>query len=122
MNNMNERRKYSLRPESVNLVYFAVYNQENILVQQGMGKTLNISEGGILLETYEKISEQGSIYLSLGFKDETVDVKAEIAHMKVKKENIYHTGLSFSDVSEKKDKIKKYIKIFNEQKVGADNV
>jgi len=119
--NMHERRKYAFRPESVNLVYFAVYNQENILIQQGMGKTLNISEGGILLETYEKISLQEIIYLSLGLKDETVEVKAEIAHMAVKKDNIYHTGFSFSDLSEKKDKIRKYIKIFNDQKTGECN-
>lgn len=80
----NERREYPKRPPSVNLVYFAVYNSNNFLKQQGMGKTINISEGGILLETYEKVIKDEKIFLSLGLKDETVDIEAQIAHESIR--------------------------------------
>ncbi|MGE4519364.1 MAG: PilZ domain-containing protein [Desulfobacteraceae bacterium] len=109
----DERREYPKRPKSVNLVYFAVYDSRKILKQQGMGKTLNISEGGILLETYERILDDGLIFLSLGLKDETVDIEAKIAHFSGRGDSIYHTGLSFViDSQEKTESIKKYIDLF----------
>jgi hypothetical protein len=109
----NERREYPKRPNSVNLVYFGVFDEKKMLKQQGMGKTLNISEGGILLETYERILDDGVIFLSLGLKDETIDVEAKIAHFSGRGNGIYHTGLSFvADSDEKIEYIKKYIKLF----------
>eukprot|EP00831_Metopus_contortus_P007660 TRINITY_DN12922_c0_g1_i2.p3 TRINITY_DN12922_c0_g1~~TRINITY_DN12922_c0_g1_i2.p3 ORF type:complete len:119 (-),score=18.13 TRINITY_DN12922_c0_g1_i2:345-701(-) len=109
----NERREYPKRPESVNLVYFAVLNPPDKLRQQGMGKTLNTSEGGILLETYDKIADEGTIVLTLGLRDETVDVEAKIAHLSVVENGTFHTGLSF--IIEKPlqlDRIKQYIDLF----------
>ncbi|MDY0359974.1 MAG: PilZ domain-containing protein [Desulforegulaceae bacterium] len=109
----NERREYPKRPQSVNLVYFAVYNSNNFLKQQGMGKTINISEGGILLETYESVLQDDKIFLSLGLKDETVDIEAKIIHESIKENGIYHTGFSFVIESEKQsESIKKYIELF----------
>jgi len=109
----DERREYPKRPESVNLVYFAVFDSKKMLKQQGMGKTLNISEGGILLETYERILDDGVIFLSLGLKNETVDIEAGIAHFSGIGNGIYHTGLSFViDSSEKIESIKEYISLF----------
>ncbi|MCB9481527.1 MAG: PilZ domain-containing protein [Desulfobacteraceae bacterium] len=109
----NERREYPKRPESVNLVYFAVFNDLDKLRQQGMGKTLNISEGGILLETYEKIADEGTIVLTLGLRDETVDIQAKTAHLSELENGIFHTGLSFIIENPLQlDRIKQYILLF----------
>jgi len=109
----NERRENPKRSGSVNLVYFAVYNLTNFLKQQGMGKTINISEGGILLETYEEVQKGEKIFLSLGLKDETIDIEAEIVHLSIKESGFYHTGFSFVIESyEQSESIKKYINLF----------
>ncbi len=108
-----ERRQYMYRPESLNLVYFAVFKPEKNISQQGMGRTLNISLGGILLETYKKISESGKIVLSLGFKDDTLEVEAEIAHCIQKDNGTFHTGLSFKNVDKNaSEQINRYINLF----------
>ncbi|MDY0132529.1 MAG: PilZ domain-containing protein [Desulforegulaceae bacterium] len=112
-----ERRKYPHRSESANLVYFAIFYPDKTLKQQGMGKTINISEGGILLETHEKLIDDQLISLSLGLNNETVDLEAKLVHFTKNKEGLYHSGLSFIiDSIKKTEAIKKYITIFEQMK------
>jgi len=111
-----ERREYPARPQSVNLVYFAVFDDTmSKLLQQGMGRTLNISTGGILLETYDRIFDSGKILITLGLKDDMVEVSADVVHSSNGENNTYNTGLSF-DIADQDIllKLKKYIKIFHE--------
>lgn len=112
-----ERRRWPARPKSINLVYFGIFSASgNNMMQQGMGRTLNISSGGILLETYDKILENEKIFLSLGLKDDMIEIEAEIAHSSKNKENgKYLTGFSFVvDNDCVKEKIQEHIKLFNE--------
>ena len=109
-----ERRSFPHRPKSVNLVYFAVYDDKNTKIQQGMGKTLNISQGGILLETRERIIDNGNLIVSLALKNEIVDLGARVAHFLSTAGGVFNTGLSFIEVdavSEKK--IEDYINLFD---------
>lgn len=113
-----ERRQDMYRPKSENLVYFAVFTPEKKTIQQGMGRTLNISQGGILLETYKKISESGKIVLSLGFKDEALDVEAEIVHCTEAGNGSFHMGLAFRNIDQNTlDKINRYIDFFESSDV-----
>ena len=85
------------------------------MIQQGMGRTLNISLGGILIETREKISKQGEISLGLGLGDETLEISADTAHFCKDLNGFFHTGLSFKKCDKGKEKkIEEYIKNFKE--------
>ena len=62
----NQRRKE--RIQSQNLLFLCVKDNDDI-IQQGMGKTLNVSESGIRLETNFSIDSKKTVILSIGFED-----------------------------------------------------
>jgi len=49
----SERRRY-IRPESLNLLDYIVVDEQGVQSEYSMGRTLNISIGGILMETHIK--------------------------------------------------------------------
>lgn len=76
--NSVERRK-SPRIDSINLSYVCLDKNEKVL-QQAMGRTLNISEGGFLLETHFEMKKSYTLIASLGLENDTVDIRGKVVH------------------------------------------
>jgi hypothetical protein len=108
---ISERRRY-IRVDSHNLVFLSLKDKEEI-IQQGMGRTLNVSEAGMRLETYFLIKPAQKIWLTIGFNDETVDIKGELVYyINGRKDN--HYGIKFLEMEpEALEILKKYILNFN---------
>ncbi|MDH3567028.1 MAG: PilZ domain-containing protein, partial [Desulfobacteraceae bacterium] len=73
----NERR-YHPRISALNLISYNCIDETEQIVAQGMGRTLNISEGGILLETHIPIDPKNTIALAIGLEDELIDIKGKV--------------------------------------------
>ena len=69
---VNEQRRHK-RIYSLNLSYLCV-NANNEVVRQGMGRTLNVSESGILLETLFPLAKQQLLSLAIGIEADLVDI------------------------------------------------
>lgn len=81
-----------------------------------MGRTLNISEGGILLETYGLIDPKGSISLTIALEEELMDIDGRIAFSKKKRDGKYETGVHFNKPDqEKRLFLKRYMAVFKER-------
>ena len=52
---MTLEKRIKPRADSHNILSYVCLDEENEIVEQGMGRTLNVSEGGILLETHDSI-------------------------------------------------------------------
>ena len=65
------KRKYQ-RIRSLNLSYICL-DENNNIVKQGMGRTLNISESGILLETHFPIESEYSVLLTIALKEDLLE-------------------------------------------------
>jgi hypothetical protein len=96
--NTNEKRR-NPRVDALNLFYICL-DEDNQVVKQGMGRTLNVSESGILLETYFPIEPEHTVVLSIGFKDWLVDVKGRPAHIRSTGPDLYEIGIEFLDLDE----------------------
>jgi PilZ domain len=96
--NTNEKRK-SPRVDALNLSYICL-DEDQQVIKQGMGRTLNVSESGILLETYFPIETAHTVVLSIGFKDCLVDVKGRPAHIRSTGPDVYEIGVEFLDLDE----------------------
>jgi hypothetical protein len=96
--NTNEKRR-NPRVDALNLFYICL-DDDNQVVKQGMGRTLNVSESGILLETYFPIEPEHTVVLSIGFKDWLVDVKGRPAHIRSTGPDLYEIGIEFLDLDE----------------------
>lgn len=106
-----EKRKH-IRIDSVNPSNVNIYSN-NILVREGEGKTLNISKGGVLLETPFPIEEDQKLGLTINLEKEFVYISGKVAHTNRQKDNSYWTGVEFFAIDETgQDILEKYIAIF----------
>ena len=108
---MTENKRGKERIQKLNLLYFCVKENGDI-IQQGMGRTMNISESGIRLETNFLIDSKKSVFLSIGIEDDIVNIKGKIVYYIEKNEN-FEFGIQFEDVDENAFVIlNQYINIF----------
>jgi hypothetical protein len=95
---MVEKRK-SPRIDSINLSYICLDKHNNVL-QQAMGRTLDISEGGFLIETHFPIEKDCTIEASIGLGDNTIDIKGKIAHCQSSGDGKYITGVEITSIED----------------------
>jgi len=109
-----EQRK-AVRINSLNLSYIGI-DENNVTVKQAMGRTLNVSENGILLETHFPIDSKQIVSLSLALEDDLIDMKGEVVYSRPGEDDKYETGVKFVEITEASQQIlKKYIQVFKKQ-------
>jgi hypothetical protein len=111
---INEKRQCP-RIQALNLISYSCIGESEQIESQGMGRTLNISEEGILLETYVPIDPKYSIALSIGLENELVNIKGQIIYSQPGNNEKFEAGIQFSETDESTIEIlRKYIKAFSE--------
>ena len=113
---MKETNRKHDRIESLNLLNYICMDEKGQKAVQGMGRTLNVSQGGILLETHVPIQLSHSILLTIGLEDELIDIKGKIVYCKSNVRNKYESGINFYEINETAQSVlNKYIIAFREQ-------
>lgn len=107
MTSENKRKHERIR--SLNLSYICLDEEENV-IKQGMGRTLNISESGILLETHFPIEPQHVVQLTISLEEDLLDLKGKPVHVNSREEGKYEIGIQFIDLDQPAcDLLKKFI-------------
>lgn len=115
-----ERRRHC-RVDAINLLNFSCFDDNDRMVEQGMGRTLNVSESGILLETDVPMDADCVVYVTIAFEDELMDVKGRVVRCKETADKTFEMGIEFIDLDEKRlHFIREYIKIFAASCKDAD--
>jgi len=115
---MTENNRKHLRIGSLNLLYFGVY-EKDVLIKQGIGRTLDVSESGIRLETHFPVDPKNIVQLSIGLKDDLVDIEGRAVHTVPGSSGKYEIGINFSRIKKASlEIVKKYIAAFMEGKNG----
>ena len=110
----NEKRK-SARISSLNLSYIQIGGKDDP-EKNAMGRTLNVSECGILLETHFPVKMNSDLLLSIGLGEEVLDIKGKVVHTAECKNDKYEMGVEFIDKYVTTQKVlKKFIKAFKEE-------
>ena len=106
------------RIRSLNLLSYVCVDENNDVLKQGMGRTLDVSEGGIQLETHVPIDSQCTVLLTIAVEDDLMtDINGRVVYSKAGKVGRFECGIEFEEGSEATLRIlKKYIKAFEEQK------
>jgi c-di-GMP-binding flagellar brake protein YcgR len=111
----NERRHHP-RISALNLISYNCIDETEQIVAQGMGRTLNISEGGILLETHTPIDPKNTIALAIGLEDDLINIKGKVVFSTSGKDEKFEAGIEFLEMQDSTFEIlKKFIKAFSEQ-------
>ena len=96
----DEKRKHQ-RVSTLNLFYYKCLDELDTPLGDGMGRTLDISEGGLLIETHDIISAKYIMMLAVGFEDELVDIKCEVVYSRAVENNMYESGVRFLEADER---------------------
>ena len=90
----SENKRKHERIQSLNLSYICIDEDENI-VKQGMGRTLNLSETGILLETHFPIELNHVVQLTISLEEDLLDIKGKPVHVRPRDQGKYEIGIQF---------------------------
>ena len=111
-----DKRKYP-RVETRNIVSYVCLDKEGNEIGEGMGETINISQGGILLKSSYPIEAEFILLMSIDLENNIMEIKGKIAHSKKDKSNKYETGISFLGTHDENiQAIKSFIKIYHSHK------
>lgn len=112
---MSEKRKHP-RIDSLNLLAYVCLNEKGEEMEHRMGRTLNVSEAGVLLETHIPVDPAHVMSLEIGLCEDMVEIPGKVAHSIEKQNGKYETGVEFYDVDDSVMKtLQKYIQAFRKQ-------
>jgi hypothetical protein len=111
-----ERRKHQ-RSDAQSLLYYICLDEDCENIQQGMGKTLNVSLDGILLETHIAIDPKHMVALTIGLEEQTVDIGGKVAHTAKSENGMFHTGIEFKNLDdESREALETFIAAFEKNR------
>ncbi|RLC31977.1 MAG: hypothetical protein DRH37_01750 [Deltaproteobacteria bacterium] len=115
-----EKRKHQ-RVSTLNLLSYVCVDEQGNPLEQGMGRTLDISEGGILMETHVRIESKYIVLMAVGIEDELIDIKGEVVYSRKAKSGMFESGVRFLEKNEKMIQIvRDLVKTFNQEKTDRE--
>lgn len=112
----SENKRKHERIPSLNLSYICLDEEKNI-IKQGMGRTLNLSESGLLLETNFPIESRHIVQMTISLEEDLLDIDGKPIHIKINKDGKYEIGIQFFELDQNTNLIlKKFIDISGLQK------
>lgn len=88
-------RRRNPRAKTRNLIAHVSVDHEGIILSQGLGQALDISKGGMLLETVFPV-EKGTLSLMAVDKDLSLfEMTAKLIYCKKAPNGLYHSGIKF---------------------------
>lgn len=104
--------RHSIRKNSLHLLDYLIIDKDGLQTTYSMGRTLDVSENGLKLETTQKISKGDTLLITVGLEEDLVDLRGEVVHTEILDER-YITGIELLDISvEGKRIFKKYAEAF----------
>ena len=114
MQSVEEKRRHK-RFNSLNLSYVCV-DESGRIVYEGMGRTLNVSESGILLETHFPTEFGQILSMTVAFEENLLNLRGKVVHCREGRPGKYETGVQFSELEQDVTEIfKQYVTAFERQ-------
>ena len=93
----SENKRKHERIISLNLSYVCLDEEKNI-IKQGMGRTLNLSESGLLLETHFPIESRHIVQMTISLEEDLLDISGKPIHMRLNETGKYEIGIQFFEL------------------------
>jgi len=101
-----EQRKYP-RIETQNVISYICTDEDDNQLGEGVGETMNVSQGGILLKTPLPIEAEYILLTTIDFENNTIDIKGKVAHSRRDESGKFKTGIRFLGTHDEKIQIVK---------------
>jgi PilZ domain len=115
VDNSNRRKHVRVRTEC--LISYVGFNEKGQSVSQGMGIVLDISRGGLLIETRFPIKAHGISLMIVDSNNKLVEIKGTALYCHKTDSGKYKSGISFVASEKEKDQFAvKLVKAYNHRK------
>ena len=96
-----DTRKAS-RSDTNNFILYYLLDENGKIYSEGMGKTLNISDGGLLMVTGIIVESEHILIAASDERDNNIEIKGKVCYSKKVKKGTIYTGIEFiGDAKEK---------------------
>jgi hypothetical protein len=92
--NKREQERLSTR----NFLDYVVLADDGTPVARGLGRTLNVSSGGLLMETADRVDLGRTLLVTLGLGEEMVEISGRVTRSAPSTAELYATGIEFAPV------------------------
>jgi len=96
-----EFRRSEPRFRAINLVSVQQLDEGGTPVNEGVGRTLDLSLHGMLLESAQAYEQASKVDVSFALGDRVIEVNADVRSVNLVAEDKYEIGLKFNDLGEK---------------------
>jgi Tfp pilus assembly protein PilZ len=100
MNSDEFERRHAERRHTHHLLDYAVLDERGEVVERQVGRTINVSEEGLLLDTPDFIDPGRTVLVTLALKEEMVELRGRVAHVRPAVEERFHAGIEFQEMDE----------------------
>jgi hypothetical protein len=110
---MKDGKRRYVRLESLNLLDYVLLGDKGEIVAHSMGRTLNISAKGIMLETHLPCTPGQHLLITIGLEEDLVDIKGKVKHAEQQDEKIFRAGIEFVEIDDEGNRVLlNYLKAF----------
>jgi len=112
---MTTERRHFIRPEALNLLDYLVVDAQGRQGEYSMGRTLNVSKGGILMETHIPLPVGQQVMITIGLENNLVDIMGRIVYATYDA-GMHQNGIEFFHVAENDRRIlERYTEAFHKK-------
>ena len=98
-----DRRRFP-RVRTDNPITYALINEKGSNIGQGIGRAVNVSQSGILLETYEYIGSKYLFLVTTDVEDKLVEIVGKVVFSREISKSVFNSGVHF--MGEHEDNVK----------------
>ena len=95
-----KEKRISRRIRSLNLTSYTPKKGDQQAYIVSIGRTLDVSEGGVKVETHRKLAEGTELDMDIAIEDEIITARGEVVHTEELKNGLYGTGIRFTSISD----------------------
>jgi len=100
------------RVKTSNSVSYVCIDENGNEIEQGMGKTIDISLGGMLIETSVPIESKYILIATIDLKGNLIEIRGKVVYSRKNESREFLTGIQFLETPERQIKIiAKFIKV-----------
>jgi len=93
------------RVKTSNSVSYVCIDENGNEIEQGMGKTIDISLGGILIETSVRIESKYILLATIDLKGNLIEIRGKVAYSRKIESKEFLNGIQFLETPERQIKI-----------------
>ena len=94
-------RREHPRIQTRNLISHLTIEKHGKPISQGLSKTIDISKGGILLETPHPIEPGLITLMAVGLDNKFIEIQGELVYSKKTNSGMYRSGIKFISIDDK---------------------